>query len=552
MTSAANLPILCDFEGPVARRGTCSVARGLFLAEIEELAQRLPDQPFVVNFCTDRYQFVVAWFAAMSRAQVTLLPSTGDATAVADLQADYPALYVLTDDGRPTSFAAPTFAYPILCPAGPVCGVPAFPPDQVAAVLFTSGSTGRPQPSPRCWGRLVAGSLAAGIALGVEHLRGSAVIATVPHAHSYGLESAVMLPLQHGLLLTAERPFFPADVAAALHRDPEPGILVTAPVHLRALAGDAAGPGFGTSLRAGFVLSATASLTADLAAHIEAAFSAPVFEIYGCSEAGQLATRRTIEGPVWRSLKGFRVYNDDARCWATGPHEADARLADEIELIDRNRFILQGRTADLVNIAGKRSSISYLTSQLLEIEGVQDGAFLMPDEGTAGATPRLMAVAVAPGLDAASILRHLRTRVDTAFLPRPLLVVDALPRDDLGKLPRERILRLIKPSQTPPEALPPAPVTHVFPANHPTVPGHFPGNPIVPGAVMLDELVHALFPDGWYGQVDVAKFHHPVRPGDTVQITRTAAGGSIRFECHLAPTRQLVLSGVLRSSFPSR
>ena len=88
-----------------------------------------------------------------------------------------------------------------------------------AAVLFTSGSTGRPNPSPRRWGRLVAGSLAAGAALGVERFPGAALIATVPHAHSYGLESAVMLPLQHGLLLTAERPFFPADVAAALDRD---------------------------------------------------------------------------------------------------------------------------------------------------------------------------------------------------------------------------------------------------------------------------------------------------------------------------------------------
>ena len=95
-----------------------------------------------------------------------------------------------------------------------------------------------------------------------------------------------------------------------------------------------------------------------IAARAEAAFSAPVFEIYGCSEAGQLATRRTVDGPVWRCLDGFRLYTDAAGCWAAGPDEADVLLADEIEPVGDGGFILRGRTADLVNVAGKRSSLA--------------------------------------------------------------------------------------------------------------------------------------------------------------------------------------------------
>jgi acyl-coenzyme A synthetase/AMP-(fatty) acid ligase len=586
------LPILCDGDAPIARQGQRIISRDTFLAEIRALAELLPDRPYVVNFCSDRYRFTVAWAAAMLRGQITLLPAGRDPGAVAALRADYEALYVLADDDQAGDWPGPYVAYPDAASPAPGAqapsreaggtAIPAFPPDQTAAVLFTSGSTGRPHASPRSWGRLVAGSQAAGAALGIARFPGAKLVATVPHAHSYGLESAVMLPLQHGLTLTAERPFFPADVAASLDHDDQPCILVTTPVHLRALVGDAprdpVGTGLGTSFRAAFVLSATAPLSAALAARTEAAFGAPVFEIYGCSEAGQLATRRTVDGPVWRCLDGFRLYNDAAGSWAAGPGEADVRLADEIDPDDAGGFVLLGRTADLVNVAGKRSSLAYLTAQLLAIDGVEDGVFLVPDEDQAGAasqpgaTPRLAAVVLAPGLTPAAILGALRERIDAAFLPRPLHVVDTLPRNELGKLPRAEVLRLIgqpsfraavaNPAAINPAAANPslatgqsegrAPTLLHFAQDHPAGPGHFPGNPIVPGAVLLDELVGALFPGAWCGSVDSVKFHHSVRPGDSVAVTHRTDGETTRFEGRLAHSETRVLSGVLRTPFPPR
>ena len=150
--------------------------------------------------------------------------------------------------------------------------------------------------------------------------------------------------------------------------------------------------------------------------------SAPVFEIYGCSEAGQLATRRTIDGPVWRCLDGFRLYHDAAGCWASGPAEADVLLADEIELVDGGGFILRGRTADLVNIAGKRSSLAYLTRQLLAIDGVEDGVFLMPDDDCGRRHAAAGRSRAGTGLTAATILepvaRTHRCRVPAASASR--------------------------------------------------------------------------------------------------------------------------------------
>jgi acyl-coenzyme A synthetase/AMP-(fatty) acid ligase len=395
---------------------------------------------------------------------------------------------------------------------------------------------------------LVAGSIAAGAALGIDRHRGAALVSTVPHAHSYGLESAIVLPLQHALLLTAERPFFPSDVTAALDGE-RPGILVTTPVHLRALIGDATaatnGPPIGSAAHAGFVLSATASLSAELASLTETLFRAPVFEIYGCSEAGQLATRRTTDGPVWRCLQGFSLRQTVAGTWVSGPDEHDVLLADEIELTGDHGFVLQGRTGDLINVAGKRGSLADLTRRLMAIDGVQDGVFLVPANDGDGTPARLAALVVAPGLDASTIMAALRERIDPAFLPRPLRVVDALPRNLLGKLPRTEMLRLLE--SGPPDLAPADPIMLRFAVGHPACAGHFPGDPIIPGAVLLDELVAALFPAGWSGVIESAKFHHPVRPGDAVAIDYRTEGNATRFEGRLRGLGKLVISGALRS-----
>ncbi len=71
----------------------------------------------------------------------------------------------------------------------------------------------------------------------------------------------------------------------------------------------------------------------------------------------------------------------------------------------------------------------------------RDGVFVM-GERDGPLVPRLLAVAVAPGLSQAEILRALRRQIDPAFLPRPLVLVAALPRDRLGKLPRAALLEL--------------------------------------------------------------------------------------------------------------
>src|SRR5262249_10344749 len=164
----------------------------------------------------------------------------------------------------------------------------------------------------------------------------------------------------------------------------------------------------------------------------------------GCSEAGQLAVRRTAQELEWSCIDGVVLRQDEHGTWASGePVETGTLLQDFIELAAGGRVCLHGRVGRLGNIAGKRTSLAYLNHQLVSIEGVKDGAYIAPHEEGGERVNRLMALAVAPGLTREAILDALQRRIDAAFLPRPLLLVSSLPRNAVGKLPREALLRLV-------------------------------------------------------------------------------------------------------------
>jgi acyl-coenzyme A synthetase/AMP-(fatty) acid ligase len=420
-----------------ARRGDASITFETFLADVAALAAQLPPCDYVVNLCRDRYHFAVGFAAALCRRQVNLLPPHDAPDMLDQLAIDYPGFYCLTDTEAPSGRASLQYPAVLVHPGGQP-QMPRFSTDQPASVLFTSGSTGRPQPHGRSWGDLVNSALAAGRRLRIASLGEASLLGTVPHQHSYGLESVLMLALQHGLVLHAGRPFFPADVVAALAAAARPRLLVTTPVHLRILL---AQPGDLPPLD--LLLSATAPLSASLAREAEVRFAAPLHEIYGCSEAGQIATRRTAETEEWRCLDGITLRQDAAGTWASGvPIAMETLLSDAIELHDQEHFRLLGRIADLVNIAGKRASLAHLNHHLNAIEGVLDGTFVATDD-EGDAVSRLVAFAVAPALTAEFILAELRQRIDVAFMPRPLHLVAVLPRNALGKLPREEISRLL-------------------------------------------------------------------------------------------------------------
>jgi len=435
-----------------------------FLADIQTLASQFPAGMHLLNLCTDRYRFSVGLAAAIVAGKVSLLPSTQAPETLRQIKVFAPDTFCLTD-GDPGEVDLPQLRYPEMkvSPAathlGALAGtragtqagtqanthlgtvsIPQIDRHQRVAIVFTSGSTGKPQPFPKTWGALVSSVRAEAEQLGLPHDSRFTLVGTVPPQHMYGFESTVLMAWQSGNAFSHAQPFYPADICRALAKVPAPRMLVSSPVHLRALLAS------GLELpEIEVVVSATAPLSAELALDVEARCSAPLLEIYGSTETGQIAARRPTHTAEWQLFPGIELVVEGENVRACGdPIDTPTVMNDVIELIDDQRFLLHGRKADLVNIAGKRHSLASLNHLLNSIPGVVDGAFFMPDETHADQVTRLAACVVAPGMDTSAVLAALRSHIDPVFLPRPLLLVNELPRNSTGKLPRDALQALLQ------------------------------------------------------------------------------------------------------------
>jgi acyl-coenzyme A synthetase/AMP-(fatty) acid ligase len=426
----------------VAYRGGVAMTAQRLLHDAERLGRRFPPGRHVLNVCADRYHFTVGLAACLMTGRISLLPSTHTPEVIGQLAGFAPDAFCLTDDRR-CEIALPQVYFQEELSATPDAPTPAVPwvvPEipvtQVAAIVFTSGTTGTPLPYKKTWGRLARCVRDGAPHLGLSDGRSHVLIGTVPPQHMYGFESTVLLALVSGNSFVAERPFYPADIAAALGKAPPPRILVTTPVHLRALVESQIG-----MPPVDLIVSATAPLSQELAREVESKFRTALLEIYGSTETGQIALRRTAESVAWRLWPDVRLKISNDQVFAHGGHvEQMTAMQDVIEITADDEFLLHGRLADLVNIAGKRSSFGYLNAQLNAIPGVIDGVFFLR-ETTAGSTQvaRLGAVVVAPTLDVTALTELLRRRIDPVFLPRPLILVERLPRNATGKLPQQAL-----------------------------------------------------------------------------------------------------------------
>jgi len=546
----------------VAYRDGVPISARAFLNDVATVAQRLPAVHHVLNACVDRYRFSVTLMAVALAGKINLLPSTLAAQTIFELRRFAPDVVCLTDDVS-RRVDLPMLALSDLLSSNPDAPmpsgwhVPSLDTTQVIALVFTSGSTGVPIAHRKTWGSLVQSVKASFDRLEIKAQR-TTFIGTVPPQHMYGFESTVLLALQSGGAFEVGRPFYSADIARVIQDTPRPRVLVTTPTHLRSLVAS------NEDLPAvDLVLSATAPLSSELAREAERRLASTLLEIYGSTETGQIATRRTTRQDAWQLLAGCRVELKDSVAWASGGHiEKPTPMGDILEVLAEGQFLLHGRNADLVNIAGHRTSMGYLNHQLASIEGVEDGVFYMPDDENSGAVTRLAALVVAPGLDRSVLLRALRERIDAVFLPRPLVLVQALPRNETGKLPRQALKALIedaarvrerKTSATRTEDLPhsspKAGDSFVFESSHPAFTGHFPGAPVVPGVMLLDESIYRICAslDSAPLQCELisAKFLSPLAPGEFVHLRHRLAGnGMVDFELHASD--RMVARGRLR------
>ena len=173
-----------------------------FLADVATVAGTLPFAREAINLCEDRYAFLVAFCAVISRGQTNLLPSSRAPQAIEEALRASAGSYAISDleltpvPGRwlqlpPLGRGAAIGAEPAV--SVPMSSVPMIAGDHIAAIGFTSGSTGQPKPNNKTWAAFNASNmrnaeaLARTLGLCTDEL--AHVVATVPPQHKIGRAS---------------------------------------------------------------------------------------------------------------------------------------------------------------------------------------------------------------------------------------------------------------------------------------------------------------------------------------------------------------------------
>ena len=427
---------------------------GHFAADVERLRPLIDERPVLCNLAVDRYAFMVGFAAALLNGQRTLLPSSAAPENVRRTMAGFEDVLIL-GEGIP-ALSGPRLAD---IPGGEAIADPAGLLDALSRSsgevhVHTSGSTGDPKAHVKTFGALAGGSkLTENLFAqsGLDTTPGRlTIIGTTPFQHMFGLEAALTTPLFYGHPVVEQTPILPGDLEVILEQvraeECNELALVTSPAHLKFLeAVVLASPEIKT------ILSATAPMPAALAERLEARGDLAVMEIYGSTETGSLAGRRTVEGPDWTPMNGFALTPGNGDEWiATAPHLAQAEpLADALEMAGEGRFRLLGRLGEMVTVAGKRNNLGALNAALAEAPGITSACYVVLQDGV-GTETRLGIVVVPRDAEAdAAVLRrgvrdHMRTLVDPVFIPRQILFTDHIARDATGKITASEQTRLLK------------------------------------------------------------------------------------------------------------
>src|SRR5580692_8219809 len=108
------------------------VTAGEFLGQVMTLAEALPPQPYLVNLCEQRANFLMAWCAAAVRGQTNLLPASRAPQVISDAQASYGANHIVDDEVVRQALAADL--------GGPLAAMPQIAAEHIIQIAFTSGS----------------------------------------------------------------------------------------------------------------------------------------------------------------------------------------------------------------------------------------------------------------------------------------------------------------------------------------------------------------------------------------------------------------------------
>jgi 3-hydroxymyristoyl/3-hydroxydecanoyl-(acyl carrier protein) dehydratase len=593
---------------PVAYRAGAPIGRETFESDIAQAARTLSrlalSQNRFVLFETEVYAFAVWLLAGWSQGCQIILP--GDDLPATRARLDLP--WVGSGAGNVVETWEGFCSSPDKGRPGGVCGgeasnnpgkgqieppqTPLNPPltggkgNLPAVLLFTSGSSGQPCLIEKTLTQLRREIETLQRAFGAHLPPGCRFVSSVPHQHMYGLPFALLWPLTFSHPIVTERLRYPEDL---WRLPPADYALIGAPTFLKHLPlPTEAGFALEAGLRWRLATSAGSPLFAEVGTRVAALLNAPMVEIYGSTETGAVAWRRERRvhdaNPPWQPLPDVRlaiesgeISNGQLRIFSSflAPDEIDGGfLSKDLASLDaEGQLTLLGRADRIVKIGEKRISINQVEQALKALPEIGEAVVL--SLSGAGGREILGAVVILTetgkirqaALDEAQfaiafprfLRAALRDQLDPLALPRRWRVVEALPKNDMGKTLLADLQHLfvarLPHVQSLAQNAAAGGTTDIHPTVHPapvegcastssartekavekvvlqlTLPpdliwfeGHFPDLPDLPGVAQIDWAAH--FGRLHFGfnapvtGVTGLKFQHIIRPADTPRLT---------------------------------
>lgn len=335
--------------------------------------------------------------------------------------------------------------------------------DAIALILHTAGTTARPKQVPLSYGNLVAA--ARNVVASLNLTPEDRCLNVMPLFHSHGLLGAALSTLASGGSIVCTPGMDPRYFFQWAERFECTWYTAASTVHRLVLDAPGSWGGFR------FMRSASGPLPPQLARELEARCGAPMIEVFGMTEAYQIAanplppgkrrfgsvgratgTEISILGPdgvvltegqgeiLVRGAAVFKGYLAPANANDQAFVDGWFRTGD-LGILGSDRYLtITGRLKEQINRAGEKISPREVEEVVLDYPGVVEAvAFGVPDPMLG--KDIVLAVVLAPGvsLDLPSLRTQLGSRLASYKVPRRLLVVESIPKSDTGK-PQRNLL----------------------------------------------------------------------------------------------------------------
>jgi len=434
-------------ERPQVLGGRARLSRAAFRRRVQIQRAAIDSHPARrwALICDDAGWFGAGLLALAGGGRSIVLPQSPQAGSLAGTGVEA----VLTD--RPADFAG--LACVVMSDAAGDTGTGIIEPDDATCLEFyTSGSSGAPKCVPKAFAQLRLEVTTLERQWGAD-LGDALVVGTVPHHHLYGLLFRVLWPLHAGRPFSAHMCLQPGELRATAGG--EPCVIVSSPAFLSRLNDYTALP---PATQVAGLFSSGAPLPDAAARSLHEQWGRAAVEVYGSTETGGVAWRawdKADDRSWWRPIGGVgvEVREEEAgpRLWARSgcTWQGDWMATGDLARFDPDgRFMLLGRSDDVLKFEDKRVSLSEMRAHLLQHAWVADARLLL----LPGPRQHIGAVVVVKPEYRDAERRVLREtlrnwmagRYEALLIPRKWRFPEMLPDNAMGKTEQARLLALFE------------------------------------------------------------------------------------------------------------